>query len=46
MDNNLSQNQIILKGLEKSYQKILEFKSKMNSELVSIKDGKIVKIKP
>ena len=46
MNNNLSQNQKILKGLEKSYQKMLEFKRKMNSELVSIKDGKIVKIKP
>ncbi len=34
------------KGLEKAYQKMLEFKRKMNSEVVIMKDGKIVKIKP
>lgn len=34
------------KGLEKAYEKMLEFKRKMNSELVIIKEGKIVKIKP
>lgn len=36
----------ILKGLEKVYEKLVEFKKKNNSELVVIQDGKIVKIKP
>ena len=34
------------RGLEKAYQKMIEFKRKMNSELVVMKEGKIVKIKP
>lgn len=36
----------ILKGLEKTYEKLLEFKKAKNSELVIIRDKKIVKIKP
>jgi len=36
----------ILKGLEKVYEKLIEFKKLKNSELVVIKDNKIVKIKP
>ncbi len=36
----------ILKGLEKVYEKLLEFKKMKNSELVILKDNKIVKIKP
>lgn len=36
----------ILKGLEKVYEKLLEFKKSKNSELVVIRDNKIVKIKP
>ena len=36
----------ILKGLEKAYEKMLEFKRKNNSEIVIIKENKIVKIKP
>lgn len=35
----------ILKGLEEVYDKLLEFKKKNNSELVVIRNGKIVKIK-
>lgn len=36
----------ILKGLEKTYEKLLEFKKMKNSELVVIRDNKIVRIKP
>lgn len=36
----------ILKGLEKTYEKLLEFKKSKNSELVVLRDNKIVKIKP
>ena len=36
----------ILKGLEKTYEKLLEFKRSKNSVLVVIRDNKIVKIKP
>lgn len=36
----------ILKGLEKVYEKLLEFKKSKNSELVVIRDNKIVRVKP
>ncbi|MCZ2223732.1 MAG: hypothetical protein LC122_08895 [Chitinophagales bacterium] len=36
----------ILLGLEKAYEKLIEFKKQKNSVLVIMKDGKIVKIKP
>lgn len=36
----------ILKGMDKVYEKLIEFKKKMNSELVVLKDGKIVRVKP
>ena len=36
----------IVKGLEKAYERLIEFKKEKNSELVIIQDGKIVKIKP
>lgn len=36
----------ILKGLEKTYETLLEFKKSKNSELVVLRDNKIVKIKP
>lgn len=36
----------ILKGLEIAYERLIEFKKEKNSELVIMKDGKIVKIKP
>ena len=47
MDENGNIDVIKLqKGLEKAYQKMLEFKRRMNSVVVVMKDGKIVKIKP
>jgi hypothetical protein len=36
----------ILKGLEKVYEKLIEFKKTKNSELVVLRDNKIMKIKP
>ena len=35
----------ILKGLEKVYEKLLEFKKSKNTELVVLRNNKIVKIK-
>jgi hypothetical protein len=36
----------ILEGMDKVYERLIEFKKRMNSELVILKDGKIVRIKP
>lgn len=36
----------ILEGMDKVYDKLIEFKKKMNSELVILKNDKIVRIKP
>lgn len=36
----------ILKGLEKAYEKMVEFKKQKNSPLVISKNGKVVKIPP
>lgn len=36
----------ILKGLEKVYEKLIEFKKQKKTELVIIRDNKIVKVKP
>jgi hypothetical protein len=36
----------ILEGMDKVYDKLIEFKKKMNSELIVLKDNKIVRIKP
>jgi len=36
----------IVKGLEKAYLKLIEFKKQKKSELVVMKDNKIVRIKP
>jgi len=42
-----SQNQQkIIDGMNKVYEKLIEFKKKKNSELVILKDNKIVRIKP
>lgn len=40
------QTKKILRGLEKSYQKLVEFKRYKNSPLVVAKDGVIVEIQP
>lgn len=36
----------ILKGLEKAYEKMIEFKKEKNSKIVIIQENKIVEIKP
>ena len=36
----------ILIGLEKVYERLIEFKKQKNSELVIMRDNKVVKIKP
>jgi hypothetical protein len=42
-----SQNQQkIVDGMNKVYEKLIEFKKKANSELVILKDNKIVRVKP
>lgn len=36
----------ILRGLEMAYEKLIEYKKKKNTELVILRDKKIIKIKP
>lgn len=36
----------ILSGLELAYKKMVQFKKEKNSEIVIIKDNKIVRVKP
>lgn len=45
-EKHIAEKKKILKGLEKVYEKLLEFKKEKNSELVVLRDNKIVKIKP
>ncbi|MCY0970049.1 hypothetical protein [Chryseobacterium wangxinyae] len=44
-DKNIRKNKI-LKGLEKAYDKMIEFKKEKNSEIVIIREKQIIKIKP
>jgi len=46
LEKQKDQQKKILLGLEKAYQKMLEFKRQKNSTLVVIRDGKIVHLKP
>lgn len=46
IERQIDEKNKILLGLEKVYQKLLEFKKQKNSELVILRDNKIVKIKP
>lgn len=45
-DKQIELKDKIVKGLEKVYERLIEFKKTKNSELVIMKDNKIVKIKP
>ncbi|MBT0552647.1 hypothetical protein [Riemerella anatipestifer] len=45
-EKHIEEKNKILKGLEKVYEKLLEFKKMKNSELVVLRDNKIIKIKP
>ncbi|MCU0422954.1 MAG: hypothetical protein MUC81_09110 [Bacteroidia bacterium] len=45
-ERHIEEKNKILKGLEIAYEKLIEFKKMKNSELVILRDNKIVKIKP
>lgn len=45
-DKQIELKDKIVKGLDKVYEKLIEFKKAKNSELVIMRNGKIVKIKP
>lgn len=45
-DKQIELKDKIVKGLEKVYEKLIEFKKEKNSKLVVMKGDKIVKIKP
>lgn len=45
-EKHIEEKNKILKGLEKVYDKLIEFKKSKNSKLVVLRDNKIVKIKP
>ena len=36
----------ILEGMDKVYDKLIEFKKKMNSDFIILKDNQIIRIKP
>lgn len=36
----------ILEGMDQVYDKLIEFKKKMNNELVILKDDRIIRVKP
>jgi len=36
----------ILLGIEKAYERLIEFKNLKNTDLVVMKDNKVVKVKP
>lgn len=46
IDIQIEEKNKILKGLEKVYEKLIEFKKSKNSEMVILRNKKIVKIKP
>ena len=45
-EKHIEEKNKILKGIEMVYEKLLEFKKTKNSELVVLRDNKIVRIKP
>ncbi len=46
IEKQIEEKNKILLGLEKVYEKLIEFKKQKYSVLVVLKDNKIVKIKP
>jgi hypothetical protein len=46
IEEQIEERNKILKGLELVYDRLIEFKKLKKSELVVIRDNKIVKIKP
>ncbi len=45
-EKHIDEKNKILKGLEKVHERLIAFKKSKNSDLVIIRDKKIVKIKP
>ena len=45
-DKQIELKEKVLKGLERVYEKMVEFKKEKNSEIVIMKGNEIVKIKP
>jgi hypothetical protein len=45
-DKQIELKEKVLKGLEKVYEKMIEFKKEKNSEIVVMQGNEIVKIKP
>ena len=45
-DKRTSNQTKIIEGMDKVYDKLIEFKKKMNSELVILQEDKIVRVKP
>jgi hypothetical protein len=46
VEKQIEQKNNILLGLEKAYEKLIEFKKLKKTDLVVLKDNKVVKIKP
>ena len=46
VEEQLKEKRKILKGLEKVYERLIEYKRAKNSFLVVLRDNNIVKIKP
>ena len=46
IEKQIEKRNMILIGLEKAYEKLIEFKKFKNTEIVIMVDNKIVKIKP
>ncbi len=44
--SNVDKRNRILLGLEKSYTKMLDFKKQKKSEVIVLRAGKIIKLKP
>ncbi|WP_313375168.1 hypothetical protein [Chishuiella sp.] len=45
-EDKIERRNKIIEGLDKSYEKMIEFKKKNNSEIVILRDNKIVRLKP
>lgn len=45
-EKHIDEKNKILKGLEKVYERLIEFKKQKKTDLVVMKDGKVVRIKP
>lgn len=45
-DEQIELKNKIVKGLEKTYERLIEFKKRKNSELIVMDGNKIVRIKP